>query len=118
MKKLLLCTIFILPFFLIGCAYEYVPPQPDFKGKLENYDYEIYLKYDYYCNAEIKFTNNYKENKSPTVTLTAYDSNGINIDDTFYYFSDLDPGEIIVRDSAFLKIEYCSKINKMKISIR
>ena len=38
-------SFFILLFFLNSCAYEYTPPEPDFKGNLSEYNYEVYLSY-------------------------------------------------------------------------
>ena len=119
--KLLMKNIlktFILLFFLSSCAYEYTPPEPDFKGNLEEYNYEIFLSYsEIGCEAKLKIKNNSSKSQSAYVELTVFDEKDVNVDMTNYMIS-LGTSETAERSSTFTRVDYCSEVRKLRISIK
>lgn len=111
-------SFFILLFFLNSCAYEYTPPEPDFKGNLSEYNYEVYLSYsEIGCEAALKIKNNSSKSQSTYIELTAFDENDTNVDMTNYIIS-LGSNEVAERNSTFTRVDYCSEIRKLRISIK
>jgi hypothetical protein len=116
MKNIL--RTFILLFFLNSCAYEYTPPKPDFKGTSAEYDYEIFLSYsEIGCESVLKIKNNSSQSQSAYIELTAFDGNDTNVDMTNYMIS-LGSNEVAERSSTFIRVDYCSEIKKIRISIK
>lgn len=109
---------FIILFFLTSCAYEYTPPEPDFKGTSAEYDYEIFLSYsEIGCESVLKIKNNSSQSQSAYIELTAFDENNTNVDMTNYIIS-LGSNEVAERSSTFTRVDYCSEIRKLRISIK
>lgn len=108
----------VLLFLLNACAYEYTPPEPDFKGNLEEYNYEIFLSYsEIGCEAKLKIKNNSSKSQSAYVELTAFDEKDVNVDMTNYMIS-LGTSETAERSSTFTRVDYCSEVRKLRISIK
>ena len=104
--------------FSAPCAYEYTPPKPDFKGTLAEYDYEIFLSYsEIGCESVLKIKNNSSQSQSTYIELTAFDGTDTNVDMTNYMIS-LGSNEVAERSSTFTRIDYCSEIKKIRISIK
>ena len=109
---------FILLFFFNSCAYEYTPPSPNFKGTSAEYDYEIFLQYSQIgCKSLLRIKNNSSKSKSTYIELTAYDGNDTNVDMTNYIIK-LGSNEVAERTSYFTRVDYCSDVKKLRISIK
>lgn len=108
----------VLLFLLNACAYEITPPEPDFKGNLEEFNYEIYLSYsEIGCEAELRLKNNSSKSQSAYVELTAFDEKNTNVDMTNYIIT-LGANELAKRSSTFTRVGYCSEIRKLRIAIK
>ncbi len=115
-----LVMFLMMPVFLISCAYDYAPPQPDMTFSLKNGDYlEIYFGYSSIgCEAKINIRNNSNRSKSIYIELTAYDRDGKNIDSTNFLINNLNSNEIAERSSVFTRVDYCGDIGKISAGSR
>ena len=122
MSKVIIKTFFFIFFSLtlFSCA-ELLEPLPiphQYKGEIGKFSYEMNYVQSGICKVRLTLTNNSKTYETANLKIKAFNKDEVNIGDATFYLNDLEPGESIYRESAFLEFDYCSQIKSSKISFK